>query len=157
MREEDYAVFATWVQLSDLHVFDSTVTNLALDSYRELARKVKPDFLVATGDFRHKGKNPTYANGLHFLEEITAAFGLEKKDVFLIPGNHDAADYPGDGSGQQRRDHIELIAARLAESADAYLPYLERKPGLLDAFEEYCGFVRDFARLRAVEKMHQKT
>ena len=43
----------SWLQLSDLHIFDYTDWNIMKEAYKRLAKVVHPDFLVVTGDFRH--------------------------------------------------------------------------------------------------------
>ena len=44
----------TWLQFSDLHILKSVDWNLMMDSYRKLAERLHPDFIVITGDYRHK-------------------------------------------------------------------------------------------------------
>ena len=47
----------SWLQLSDLHIYKSTDWNIMRNAYQKLAKVIKPNFLVVTGDFRHKKKN----------------------------------------------------------------------------------------------------
>ena len=129
----------SWLQLSDLHIFSSTDWNIMREAYRNLAKVVKPDFLVVTGDFRHKKTNPSYENALHFLNEVTKVFGLKKSDVFLVPGNHDVDNFP------YRNEIINTIKLELPENPDVYRRYMNDDTGdLRNAFTQYQKFVSTF-------------
>lgn len=129
----------SWLQLSDLHVFESTDWNLMLDSYKKLANVINPDFLVVTGDYRHKKYNTSYEKALEFLNQIVKIFRLKKKDVFLVPGNHDVNDY------DFKKEIITTIRTEVDSNADAYYSYMtDKSKNLRNAFEEYCDFVREF-------------
>lgn len=56
----------SWVQISDLHVFKSTDLKIMLKAYENLAKVVRPDFLIVTGDYRHKRKNISYQEAMFF-------------------------------------------------------------------------------------------
>ncbi|MDD6810557.1 MAG: metallophosphoesterase [Lachnospiraceae bacterium] len=129
----------SWLQLSDLHIFESTDWNIMQREYESLAEVVKPDFIVVTGDFRHKTKQPSYAPALSFLNKIVNIFGVKKECVFLVPGNHDVNDY------QYRKEIIASINTEISKNADAYKQYMDNGPGdLHNAFCDYCSFVRSF-------------
>ena len=129
-------VLFRWLHISDLHVFDTTEMDLILNSYKVLAKRFRPDFLVVTGDYRHLArKNSTFDTGLHYLNEIVTIFGLEKKNVYLVPGNHDANHYCC------RDEHISAIRAELEINGDAYASEKEK---LLEGFWEYNAFVQKF-------------
>lgn len=129
----------SWLQLSDLHIYKSTDWNIMRNAYQKLAKVIKPNFLVVTGDFRHKKKNPEYKNALEFLNEIVRIFGLKKSDVFLVPGNHDVDEYPF------REEIITTINSKIETNVDAYCQYMNGDSGdLRKGFERYHAFVRDF-------------
>lgn len=129
----------SWLQLSDLHIYESTDWNIMLDAYKKLSKVVKPDFLVFTGDYRHKKNNNNYVNSLKFLNEIVDIFGLQKKDVFLVPGNHDVNDFP------YREELLSSIRERIDTYPDTYLKYMKNDAKkLTQAFSEYSEFVKDF-------------
>lgn len=129
----------SWLQLSDLHIFKSTDWNIMRLAYQKLATVIQPNFLVITGDFRHKVKNPDYKNALEFLNDIVKIFKLKKSDVFLVPGNHDVNNY------EYRDANIRDINSNIVSNADAYLKYMNNESGdLRNGFKEYCAFVQDF-------------
>ena len=129
----------TWLQFSDLHIFASTEWNVMQDRYKKLAEKISPDFIVVTGDFRHK-KNQNSMNfdfALKFLNEITEIFHVKKKDVFLVPGNHDVNDY------KYRKETINMIIKDVQNNPDVYTEYTSDKR-INGAFSEYKEFVKKF-------------
>lgn len=129
----------SWLHLSDLHIFESTDWNLMRLAFQELATVINPNFLVVTGDFRHKQKNPDYKNALIFLNDIVRIFGLKKSDVFLVPGNHDVNDY------EYRSAYVRDINSNVAANVDVYLKYMNNRTGdLRNGFKEYNAFVREF-------------
>lgn len=129
----------SWLQISDLHIFESTDWNLMLNSYKNLAKVIKPDFLVVTGDYRHKKYNTNYKHSLDFLNKLVEYFNLKKEDVFLVPGNHDVNGY------NYRTEIITTIRSNINNKVDAYYDYItDKSKDLRNAFSEYCEFVRDF-------------
>ena len=129
----------SWLQLSDLHIFDYTDWNIMKEAYKRLAKVVHPDFLVVTGDFRHKLYNNDYSSALNFLNEIVDIFKIDKRDVFLVPGNHDTNDFPF------RNEIIFAINNYSNNDSDFYRNYMLHKQGdLRRAFDEYHRFVKDF-------------
>jgi len=100
---------ASWLHISDLHVFPEADTTLMLDDYRELAKIISPKFLVVTGDFRHKRYKTDFSLARDYLELVTSIFSIDKKDIFFVPGNHDVNYYDG------RTDAIFDICLRSKE------------------------------------------
>ncbi|MBQ2446657.1 MAG: hypothetical protein II272_09490, partial [Oscillospiraceae bacterium] len=77
MQEE---TLYSWLHISDLHVFDSSETALIQEEFSTLANHFHPNFLVVTGDFRHKAHaGSDFTKALGYLNAIVTAFGLEKK------------------------------------------------------------------------------
>lgn len=129
----------SWLQISDLHIYDSTEWNLMLDSYRELGKVVKPDFIVATGDFRHFRKQPKYDNALEFLNQIVHIFGISKCDFFLVPGNHDVNDF------EFRKECIRTIRSEIDTNPDIYCEYMQDdNKDLRQSFQDYSEFIKLF-------------
>lgn len=125
---------ASWLHISDLHVFPEADTTLMLDDYRELAKIISPEFLVVTGDFRHKRYKTDFSLARDYLELVTSIFGIDKKDIFFVPGNHDVNYYDG------RTDAISDICLRSKEGDyNVYSKYL-----LSRGFSDYDNFVREF-------------
>lgn len=88
-----------WLHISDLHfresrLYDSTVvTDSLLDDISSRV-KIAPelsqiDFVFVTGDIAFSGKTEEYVLAQRFLNELIRITGVSKKQVFLIPGNHD--------------------------------------------------------------------
>ncbi len=138
--EYGYKKNVTWIQLSDLHIFESTDWNLMLDGYQKLSERIHPDFIVVTGDYRHKKyeDNKDYSKALDFLEKITNLFNIKKEDVFLIPGNHDVEEY------EFRKVCIEKIKEQIEDDPDAYQEFLNTSQNLNTAFGAYAKFVKKF-------------
>jgi predicted MPP superfamily phosphohydrolase len=89
----------SWLHLSDWHQrgtdFDRTVVRDALvDDIRGRA-SIAPAladirFVIFSGDIAFAGRQAEYeAAKEHLLEPVQACLGIEARDFFLIPGNHD--------------------------------------------------------------------
>ncbi|WLG16650.1 metallophosphoesterase [Bacillus cereus] len=82
-----------FIQLSDVHFhYENYNINRMRDSLSEylgqINRENNIDFLVVTGDIAHQAK--TYTTDVKgFLDDILKNTNLNKKDMFIIPGNHD--------------------------------------------------------------------
>lgn len=137
-RSESVSVKASWLHLSDLHVFPEADTDFMLEEYRNLAGYIQPQFLIVTGDFRHKGQNTDFSNAEKFLNEILKIFHMEKEDVILVPGNHDADD-----SAVEREKAICDITEN-ESNYNVYSGYIEGPFSLYRSFYEYDDFVRKF-------------
>ncbi len=134
MDYSDNSIKASWLHISDLHVFPEADTTLMLDDYRELAEIISPQFLVVTGDFRHKKYETDFSLAWDYLELLIDIFHIDKQDVFLVPGNHDVNNYEG------RTDAISDICVHSkANDYNVYSKYL-----LYRGFSDYNNFVRKF-------------
>lgn len=121
-----------WIQLSDLHMFDSTeVSRQKTALFDQFGETI--DFVVITGDLHQYDTN--YNLTKSFLEELVVQMHIEKKDIFTVPGNHDA------GSCKNRKEIIEGIDKSIGNDADAYRKDLKQ---LLPAFNKYKKFLTDF-------------
>jgi len=130
----------SWLHLSDLHVFQEADTHFLLDEYRQLAKKIRPQFILVTGDFRHKGKKTDFSEAEKFLTEILKIFRIEKRNVILVPGNHDAGD-----STNQRETAINEITTHV-DSYNEYAQYTKGPFSLYSNFYEFGEFVKSFYR-----------
>lgn len=127
-------IMASWLHVSDLHVFPEADTTLMLDDYVELSKIISPEFLIVTGDFRHKKYETNFSFARNYLELLIRIFSINKKDVFLLPGNHDVNYYDG------RADAISDICLHSKEGHyNVYSKYLLNK-----GFFDYDNFVREF-------------
>lgn len=129
----------TWLQLSDLHILDSVDWRLMLNSYRKLAERIHPDFIIITGDYHHKKyeENYDYSQTLKFLNDIIEIFDVRKQDVFLLPGNHDVEEY------EFRKASIESIIKDI-RNPEAYKEFLTKSQNLKTGFKSYSKFVKNF-------------
>lgn len=87
----------TWLHLSDLHVTNSTNMDMEyiVDSFFEdLNQQLNKynyhlDFIFFTGDIAFSGKKNEYKKAIPFFDELLNRTGLQKNQLFVIPGNHD--------------------------------------------------------------------
>lgn len=122
-----------------MHVFTQEAGNVAvMQAYQELAETIKPDFMVVTGDFRHLGRGTSFENGIAQLEKLLSLFGVEKQNVFLIPGNHDVGPV---ADSDARKMWIEDIHKNIGKDYQYYAKYKDK---LLESFSEYRNVVSQF-------------
>lgn len=83
-----------WLHLSDIHFnfqnYDTEHMRSRLIKYlKDLNLQCK--FVVITGDFSYQNNgNKEYSIELYkFIESILSAVGVEKENLFIVPGNHD--------------------------------------------------------------------
>src|SRR4051794_24494287 len=109
---------ASWLHISDFHFkggdpYDRDVVLRALvrsvREFRERGRQ--PDLIFATGDVAHSGQDSEYQAATAFFDALLAAAGLDRRRLYVIPGNHDVDR--GQGVGLAR-----TLGTR--EEADAY-------------------------------------
>src|SRR6478736_2618334 len=86
----------SWLHVSDFHIrggdpYDRDVVLKTLVKsvryFREHGRA--PDLIFATGDIAHGGKPAEYELATKFFDDLLDAAKLEKRQLFVIPGNHD--------------------------------------------------------------------
>ncbi|MES2937848.1 MAG: tetratricopeptide repeat protein [Pseudomonadota bacterium] len=127
-----------WLHVSDFHfgagdTYDSDKVLQALvrsvRSYRGKGRQC--DLIFATGDIADKGRKPEYEQATHFFDALLDAAGLDRKSLFVVPGNHDVDRKQGIGLAR-------TLGSR--EDSDAYFapdvpkPHLSQK---MHAFVEW--------------------
>lgn len=121
-----------WIQLSDLHMFDSTeVIRQKKALFNQFCGTI--DFFVITGDLHQYGTDYTLTK--IFLEELIAEMEIEKKDIIIVPGNHDIK------SDNKRKEIINNIGKNIEMNPDAYLKNMNQ---LLHAYDQYKRFLNDF-------------
>ncbi|TKJ86073.1 hypothetical protein PaeCFBP13512_19765 [Paenibacillus sp. CFBP13512] len=80
-----------WAHLSDIHhMYETYKTTLLRDKLIEYLsnKKNDVDYLFITGDIADKG-GQYGIEVINFLDDVVKAIEIEKKDLFMIPGNHD--------------------------------------------------------------------
>ena len=132
----------SWLQISDLHVLAEVDTKIMLSDYETLAKAIHPQFLIVSGDFRHKLKQPDFKLSLDYLNKVIEIFKIKKTNVFLVPGNHDVNDY------DQRSKVIASISEELNKEVANYNHFsnymVQGDNSLINAFDEYTNFVTAF-------------
>lgn len=124
-----------WIQLSDLHIFDNTEWNVMKHAYRNLPNHREIKFIVVTGDL-HQYKSD-YVKTQNFLENLLDFFELSKKDIFIIPGNHDS------GRCESKDAFTFFIENNVDENPDCFREYFT-KGKLIDCFADYNNFIKNF-------------
>jgi predicted MPP superfamily phosphohydrolase len=87
----------TWLHLSDLHLRRATEFNsqivrnsLLMDLRRSRQdNNPAPDLILFSGDLAFSGTAPEYELAAAFLDELLTVTGVDKRRLFLVPGNHD--------------------------------------------------------------------
>lgn len=139
----------TWLHISDFHIragdpYDRDVVLRALvASVRDHRERGKtPNLIFATGDIAYSGKSIEYEIATTFFDALLGAAGLDRRSLFVIPGNHDVDRDLGVGLAR-------TLESR--EQADAYFaphvpkPHLSQKLGAFIAwYNEYFTDVRSF-------------
>ena len=138
MSDYQQRIKASWLHISDLHVFPEADTRFILEDYLKLAKVISPQFLVVTGDFRHKKYKTDFSLAKNYLESIINIFHISKEDTFLVPGNHDVNTFYG------RNDAIAEIRLKTMKDYNVYAQYMSTRETLYDGFGEYEDFVHDF-------------
>lgn len=121
-----------WIQLSDLHMFDSTeVERQKKALFYKFSKTI--DFFIITGDLHQYNRD--YHLSEVFLNELVQKMEIEKQDIILIPGNHDVKPL------KRRSEVIENIDKNIEVDPDTYLKDLDQ---LLYSFDKYKKFLEKF-------------
>lgn len=118
-----------------MHIFDNTEWNTLKESYKRLPYLNDIRFIIITGDL-HQYKE-TYEKTKVFLNNLLDLFNLTQKDIFTVPGNHDA----GDCSSKEAITHF--IEHEIDKDQDCYRKYFV-KGKLIDCFDDYNQFIESF-------------
>jgi DNA repair exonuclease SbcCD nuclease subunit len=134
----------SWLHVSDFHFksgdpYDRDVVLGALINsvkwFRERGRQ--PDLLFATGDVAHSGQESEYQAATAFFDALCAAAGVEKRHLFVIPGNHDVDRTFGVGLAR-------TLATR--EEADAYFGPSIPKPHIMQKQRAFVAMAQSLLR-----------
>ena len=87
----------TWLHVSDFHIrggdsYDRDVVLRALVQSVKFQREERgrsPDLIFATGDIAYSGQAKEYEIATRFFDDLLEAASLEKRFLFVVPGNHD--------------------------------------------------------------------
>ncbi len=131
MKNIDYA----WLQISDLHIFDNIEWSVMQEAYKRLPYQEEIRFIIVTGDL-HQYKTD-YEKTKIFLEKLLDLYNLTKKDIFIVPGNHDSGDC------KDKEVYTYYIENNVESMADCYRDYFVSGK-LVDCFKEYNKFIKEF-------------
>jgi predicted MPP superfamily phosphohydrolase len=87
----------SWLLISDLHLKSTHTTwsqNVVLrDMVRDIEQRrgdlTNIRFVIVSGDLAHGGKPEQYVLVERFLDDLIKVLGLDRTDIFMVPGNHD--------------------------------------------------------------------
>jgi len=82
-----------WIQLSDIHYqFDNyntvKVRDRLVTHLQDLRQSIEYNFLIITGDVTYKNKGYD-SDTIAFICKIADILQIEKRQIFIVPGNHD--------------------------------------------------------------------
>lgn len=124
-----------WLQISDLHIFESTDWTIMQEAYKKLKESYNIKFIVVTGDLHQYGQD--YTKTITFLNKLLNYFELTKNDIFILPGNHDAEDC------EDKEAYLSYIDSNIDIDQDCYYKYF-REDKLRKCFRKYNEFVLKF-------------
>lgn len=130
----------SWLQISDLHNSKSSASTAWHESLKNNFDG-KIDFLVITGDLHQYESGDirgigNYKDTIEEIEKIMFDVGLDsKKNVFMVPGNHDAGDFEG------KKKTVLDIDENIDKNYDYYLNYVDE---LSKSFKKYQQFIKQF-------------
>lgn len=119
------------LQLTDWHFESRNSDNIR--SIKEVKNLKDVDILIITGDLRQYGKD--YKDTLEILREIVSNLGIEPKDVFMVPGNHDSDEFA------DKEIIIKKIREGIFQEEICNQEYMDK---LKEGFQNYESFLNDF-------------
>jgi tetratricopeptide (TPR) repeat protein/predicted phosphodiesterase len=152
----------TWLHLSDWHQkdesFDRGVVRDALikdiKERKDIHQNLEEiDFIIFSGDLAFNGKKEEFKLAEeYFIEPVLKATGLDKKDFFMVPGNHDLD-----------RTEFKLLPERLRkplttkEEIIEWLDSEKERQRVLAPFANYEAFIKAYGigTLTAYSWLHE--
>ena len=132
----------TWLHVSDFHLSDkgpynqNVILNALFSSVRRLRGECHaPDLIFATGDIAQNGKATEYAYATEFFNALLDAAGVTKKELFIVPGNHDVDRRMGKGLARTLESNDE---------ADEYFDPEIPTPHLTQKFKAFSEWYNDY-------------
>jgi len=142
----------TILHISDIHLESQIQTNKdkVLSTFlRDLPKFMKgewhPDLIICTGDVAFSGKISEYEVAKCFFDELLKITGLTKKELFIVPGNHDvdpdvAVSFPNNLRERLAREGSDF----LFESPDLLKKFLKKFHGYQKFIQSYFNETRQF-------------
>ena len=129
-----------WLQLSDLHIKECADWEMMKKSYTKMISNTKIDFIIVTGDLHNYDED--YSETERFFDEILVAANLEKKDLFIIPGNHDSKDF------KHKKAFVNDILGNIEQDSECFKEYENE---LKYSFQEYVDFYKEYFEIKKYE------
>lgn len=127
-----------WLHLSDIHFNlanyqSARMRDLLLKYVKDITVNNRFDFLVMTGDIAYRGSR--YNKEINnFIDELLDISGIEKKNLFIVPGNHDLI----------RSQPREFMINGIVQTMDIYDEFQEEtESSLLNAQSNFFSFYKD--------------
>jgi tetratricopeptide (TPR) repeat protein/predicted MPP superfamily phosphohydrolase len=139
----------TWLHVSDFHFregdpYDRDVVLKALVAsvrrYRDEGRRA--DLIFATGDVAFSGKPKEYELATRFFDDLLAAAGLKRPQLFVVPGNHDVDRAAGRGLARTLETREESDG--YFDPAGQWFHLRAKQAAFKQWFDEYFKGVRTF-------------
>jgi 3',5'-cyclic AMP phosphodiesterase CpdA len=139
-----------WLHLSDFHFrseksYDRDVVLRALMTSLPglLQRAGRPNLIFVSGDIAYSGKKTEYDEATKFFDHLLSEVGLTKRELIVVPGNHDVDRSGGKGL-------VRTLKSR--EESDDYfdpskpLPHVsERQAAFAAWYNDYFAGLRFFS------------
>lgn len=138
----------SWLLISDLHLKSTHTTwsqNVVLrDMVRDIEQRrrdfAKIRFVIVSGDLAHGGKPEQYALVERFLDNLISVLGLDRTDVFMVPGNHDI-----DREQCALAFHGSRAEFNNAENVEKYLSNNDERNLLLQRLSGFSTFEKQYS------------
>ena len=125
-----------WLQISDMHITESSSWDVMKTKYYEFLKKEKLSFIIITGDL-HNYSDDSYSSTLDFLQELVTTLGIKKTNVYIMPGNQDV--------DKSLSTNIEDAVAKVCSETKTNPDFYEKRTKqLVNRFNNYKSFLKCF-------------
>lgn len=142
-----------WLHISDLHFrknqeYDrDVVLKSFVDSLPTLTlRAGQPQLLIVSGDVAHAGKKEEYEQATIFFDKLLAKLSLTRRELLVVPGNHDVDRERGRGFIRTLTSNKEADA--YFDPSDVLNHVAQRQRAFADWFNSYFHGIRVFPETR---------
>ncbi len=133
----------TWLHVSDLHfrasgpVDREVVLESLVESVRRRARQEpSPDLIFLSGDIAYSGKAEEYALATEWLDKLLAAAALTRRELLVVPGNHDV--------DREHARGLSRTCKSMAEADEYLAPEAGVPPHHMAKFSAYIDWYNQF-------------
>ena len=72
----------SWLQISDLHIFDETDWRIMSEAYKKILNNIKIGFVIVTGDLHQYAQD--YNRSMEFLCKLADILNLDRNNFLLF-------------------------------------------------------------------------